>query len=44
MTHNTEVIYQLVGHGGKLAAKKAPKKEPKVGDIWVCQEGGGVGF
>lgn len=39
-----EVIYQLVGHGGKLilAAKKAPKKEPrqpKVGDIWLCQEG-----
>lgn len=39
-----EVIYQLVGHGGKLilAAKKAPKKEPrqpKVGDIWACQEG-----
>lgn len=48
MTHNTgyELIYRLpsVGHGGKLilAAKKAPKKEPgqpKVGDIWVCQEG-----
>lgn len=48
MTHNTgyELIYRLpsVGHGGKLilAAKKAPKKEPrqpKVGDIWVCQAG-----
>lgn len=48
MTHNTgyELIYRLpsVGHGGKLilAAKKAPNKEPrqpKVGDIWVCQEG-----
>lgn len=48
MTHNTgyELIYRLpsVGHGGKLilAAKKAPNKEPrqpKVGDIWVCQAG-----
>lgn len=48
MTHNTgyELIYRLpsVGHGGKLilAAKKAPNKEPrqpKVGDIWLCQEG-----
>ncbi|OAV36359.1 DUF3310 domain-containing protein [Moraxella catarrhalis] len=47
MTHSTndEVIYQSVGHGSYtliLAANKAPKKEPrqpKVGDIWVCQEG-----
>lgn len=42
-----EVTYQSpsVGHGSYtliLAANKAPKKEPrqpKVGDIWVCQEG-----
>lgn len=45
MTHSTELIYQSVGHGSDtliLAAKKAPNKElrqPKVGDIWVCQEG-----
>lgn len=47
MTHSTEVIYQSVGqkHGSYtliLDAKKAPKKEPrqpKVGDIWLCQEG-----
>lgn len=43
MTHSTndELIYQSVGRGSYtliLAANKA-LRQPKVGDIWLCQEG-----